>query len=140
MKECDNCKHLNDCFCEKGRDMDEYNNLCELYEEEKKYQIIYADPAWAYEDKALAGNRGAGCKYDLMTIEEMSALPIKEISRFSDEIKGGIITREFTTDYIDPVKVEKEWQMIRSVKELAIKPIAILVAVDFLDANVLDKL
>lgn len=46
----------------------------------KKYQIIYADPAWTYEDKALAGNRGAGCKYDLMTIEEMSDLPIKELA------------------------------------------------------------
>ena len=29
----------------------------------KKYQIIYADPPWSYKDKALAGNRGAGCKY-----------------------------------------------------------------------------
>lgn len=67
-------------------------------------------------------------------------LSIKEISGFSDEIKGGIITKEFTTDYIDPVKVEKEWQMVENVEELAIKPIAILVAVDFLDANVLDKL
>ena len=28
-------------------------------------------------------------------------LPIKEISGFSDEIKGGIITKEFTTDYLD---------------------------------------
>jgi hypothetical protein len=24
----------------------------------KKYQIIYADPPWAYQDKALNGNRG----------------------------------------------------------------------------------
>ncbi len=46
----------------------------------KKYKIIYADPAWTYEDKALAGNRGAGCKYDLMTIEEMCNLPIKELA------------------------------------------------------------
>ena len=47
---------------------------------DKKYKIIYADPAWTYEDKALTGNRGAGCKYDLMTIEEICNLPVKEIS------------------------------------------------------------
>jgi len=46
----------------------------------KKYNIIYADPAWTYEDKALAGNRGAGCKYDLMTLKEMINLPIIELA------------------------------------------------------------
>lgn len=40
------------------------------------YTIIYADPAWTYRDKALAGNRGAGCKYDLMTEIEMADLPV----------------------------------------------------------------
>ena len=45
-----------------------------------KYNIIYADPPWTYEDKALAGNRGAGCKYDLMTIKEMCELPVKEMA------------------------------------------------------------
>jgi N6-adenosine-specific RNA methylase IME4 len=45
-----------------------------------KYQIIYSDPAWTYEDKALAGNRGAGCKYDLMTIPEMKNLPVKDMA------------------------------------------------------------
>ena len=32
----------------------------------KKYQIIYADPPWSYRDKALAGKRGACCKYPVM--------------------------------------------------------------------------
>ena len=36
-----------------------------------KYDIIYEDPAWIYDDKALAGNRGAGCKYKLSTVNEM---------------------------------------------------------------------
>ena len=35
--------------------------------ENKKYQIIYADPPWCYKDKALTGNRGAGCKYNVMS-------------------------------------------------------------------------
>ena len=46
----------------------------------KKYSIIYADPPWTYDDKALSGNRGAGCKYDLMTIDELKKLPINQIA------------------------------------------------------------
>ncbi len=45
-----------------------------------KYQIIYADPPWSYKDKALAGNRGAICKYPVMNIEDIKNLPIKELS------------------------------------------------------------
>lgn len=45
----------------------------------KKYNIIYADPPWMYKDKALAGNRGAGCKYNLMNDKSIEELPISEI-------------------------------------------------------------
>jgi N6-adenosine-specific RNA methylase IME4 len=45
-----------------------------------RFPIIYADPAWTYDDKALAGNRGAGCKYSLMTELEMQRLPVPSIS------------------------------------------------------------
>ena len=31
---CDNCKHLQDGICQKGRDPDEYDNYCELFEKE----------------------------------------------------------------------------------------------------------
>jgi N6-adenosine-specific RNA methylase IME4 len=47
---------------------------------DKKYNIIYADPPWTYRDKALAGQRGAGCKYNLMTQEELCSLPIQSIA------------------------------------------------------------
>ena len=46
----------------------------------KKYSIIYADPPWSYDDKALAGNRGACCKYDVMDIESLKKLPIHDIT------------------------------------------------------------
>lgn len=46
----------------------------------KKYKIIYADPAWSYKDKALAGNRGAGCKYNVMSIEDIKNLPVGGIA------------------------------------------------------------
>lgn len=32
----------------------------------KRYKIIYSDPAWNYNDKALAGKRGASSKYPTM--------------------------------------------------------------------------
>jgi len=46
----------------------------------KKYQIIYADPPWEYRDKALAGNRGAGCKYPVQSQEWLNNLPVKSIA------------------------------------------------------------
>lgn len=46
----------------------------------KKYQIIYADPPWSYRDKALTGNRGAGCKYQVQTSDYLNNLPVKEIA------------------------------------------------------------
>ena len=46
----------------------------------KRYNIILIDPAWTYKDKALAGNRGAGCKYNLMTTEDIKKLPIDSIA------------------------------------------------------------
>ncbi len=39
-----------------------------------------ADPPWTYRDKALAGNRGAGCKYKLMTHQELCALPVADMA------------------------------------------------------------
>jgi N6-adenosine-specific RNA methylase IME4 len=46
----------------------------------KKYNIIYADPPWEYRDKALAGNRGAICKYDTMSQGNLCFLPVKDIT------------------------------------------------------------
>ena len=52
----------------------------DIYNTDKKYDIIYADPPWAYADKALAGNRGAGCKYPVMNIQDICNIPINEIA------------------------------------------------------------
>lgn len=46
----------------------------------KKYSIIYADPPWSYKDKALAGNRGAGCKYQTQSSAWLNNLKIKDIT------------------------------------------------------------
>jgi len=45
----------------------------------KKYNIIYADPPWAYNDK-MSGNRGACYKYDVMDIEEIKKIPVQNIA------------------------------------------------------------
>lgn len=52
----------------------------DIFNTDKKYNIIYADPAWSYKDKALAGNRGACCKYDVMSIKDIQELPVKNIA------------------------------------------------------------
>ena len=44
------------------------------------YGVIYADPAWVYRDKALAGRRGAGCKYQLTSMKDMCKLPVAELA------------------------------------------------------------
>ena len=41
-----------------------------------KYKIILADPPWHYNDRALAGARGAECKYPVMSIEELKNLRV----------------------------------------------------------------
>jgi len=46
----------------------------------KKYNIIYADPAWSYNDKMHAGERGADYKYKTMSIPEICNLPIRNIA------------------------------------------------------------
>ena len=46
---------------------------------DKKYNIIYADPAWNYTDKSL--NRGGAARhYKTMTDNEINNLPIQDIA------------------------------------------------------------
>ncbi len=47
---------------------------------EKKYSIIYADPPWSYRDKALAGKRGANCKYPTQSTSWIANMPIHSIA------------------------------------------------------------
>lgn len=52
----------------------------DIFRTDKKYDVIYADPPWSYRDKALAGDRGAGCKYDVMSLEDIKKLPVKDLA------------------------------------------------------------
>lgn len=47
----------------------------------RKYPIIYADPPWRYEMPAMGGtNRSIENHYPTMTLEEICALPVREIA------------------------------------------------------------
>ena len=43
----------------------------------KKYNIIYADPAWKYW---MGGNKNQSKHYNCMTIDEIADLPVKDIA------------------------------------------------------------
>lgn len=45
---------------------------------DKKYQIIYADPPWQYNDKGCEGS--AENHYQTMNLEDIKKLPVKDIS------------------------------------------------------------
>ncbi len=46
----------------------------------RKYTLIYADPPWAYRDKAADGDRGAGFKYPVMNVLDICRLPVWELA------------------------------------------------------------
>ncbi|WP_208952282.1 MT-A70 family methyltransferase [Rahnella sp. ChDrAdgB13] len=45
-----------------------------------KYTLIYADPPWSYRDKANDGDRGAGHKYQTMTVQDICRLPVWDLA------------------------------------------------------------
>lgn len=47
---------------------------------DRKYPIIYADPPWRYEHPPMGGNRVIENHYPTMTLEDICALPVADIS------------------------------------------------------------
>lgn len=47
---------------------------------DKKYQIIYADPPWTYNDKRGGTPRWGAIQYNTMTQEEIKQLPVQDIT------------------------------------------------------------
>jgi hypothetical protein len=60
-------------------------------------------------------------------------LPLVQVKGFADEHKGQIITREFTTDWLNVAEVERSWRQLESLDEVAIQPVFILTALDIAD-------
>ncbi|OQA48406.1 MAG: hypothetical protein BWY46_01413 [Firmicutes bacterium ADurb.Bin300] len=51
----------------------------DIFNTNNKYSIIYADPPWEYKESG-SGNRVVHAHYPTMTIEDICALPVAEIS------------------------------------------------------------
>jgi N6-adenosine-specific RNA methylase IME4 len=48
-------------------------------EQNKKYQIIYADPAWSYQNSKVP-QAGVDAQYKTMSLEDIKNLPVQEIA------------------------------------------------------------
>ena len=60
--------------------------VVDIFNTDRKYSIIYADPPWMYRDKmkmkGVHGEiRGAASFYDTMDLSDIKALPIKNIAK-----------------------------------------------------------
>lgn len=51
----------------------------DIYNTNKKYNIIYADPPWSYKDKKNNDPKMGGITYPTMELEDIKRLPIKEL-------------------------------------------------------------
>jgi N6-adenosine-specific RNA methylase IME4 len=55
----------------------EESNYIDIYTTDKKYSIIYADPAWKYWD---GGQKNQSLHYNTMTLDDICKLPVKNIT------------------------------------------------------------
>lgn len=59
------------------------NFKIDIFNSNKTFRVIYADPAWSYNDKCEGGgvqSGGAQTHYDTMSIKQICDLPVKELS------------------------------------------------------------
>lgn len=81
----------------------------DLFETDKKFRIIYADPPWSYNDKCEAGAVQSGGvevrHYDVMSIDQLCDLPVKEITE-----KNAVLFMWVTSPLLDECfDVIKSW-------------------------------
>ena len=65
-----------------NKDVD-LREVIDIYTTEKKYRVLYADPAWEYKDKCKDGSIQSKslCEhYDTMSVQQICDLPIKNIA------------------------------------------------------------
>lgn len=70
-----------------------------------KYNIIYADPPWMFSDKATAGKRGVGFKYDEMETEDICSIDVESIA--ADDC--ALFLWSTMTHIPDALRVMKAW-------------------------------
>lgn len=62
-----------------------------------KFDCIYLDPPWCYDDKLNNGDRGADHKYNTMTMEELAEMPLPDLLH-RDSVVFMWITTPFMMD------------------------------------------
>ena len=80
----------------------------DIFNTDKKYHIIYADPPWQYRNKRTGGsmNSGSASKYNTMSVEELCALPVGELAK-----KDSTLFLWTTVPMIeDAFKIMKAWR------------------------------
>jgi len=78
-----------------------------MLEFNKQYKLIYADPAWSYDNKKTGGSMisGSESKYPTMPLEDIKNLPIKNISS-----KDSVLFMWATVPLLpEAFEVMKEW-------------------------------
>ena len=81
----------------------------DIFETDKKFRIIYADPPWSYNDKCEAGAVQSGGvevrHYDVMSIDQLCDLPVEEITE-----KNSVLFMWVTSPLLDECfDVIKSW-------------------------------
>jgi len=81
----------------------------DLFDTDKKFRIIYADPPWSYNDKCEAGAVQSGGvevrHYDVMSIDQLCDLPVEEITE-----KNSVLFMWVTSPLLDECfDVIKSW-------------------------------
>ena len=80
----------------------------DIFNTEKKYNIIYADPPWKYNSRANNKTRfrcGACGHYDLMKMSDIEALPISKLAE-----KNCVLFLWTTFPYLDKqIKLFEKW-------------------------------
>lgn len=80
----------------------------DIYNTDKKYSIIYADPPWQYNDKMKMKGvhgmiRGAESFYNTMTLKDICNLPIKNITQ-DDAILFMWVTMPFLREAFEVIE------------------------------------
>ena len=82
--------------------------IIDIYNTNKKYNIIYLDPPWTYNKRNNPHTKfggGAGGHYDLMSMEEIKQLPIPQLAN-----DNCALLMWCTFPYLDKqIKLFEEW-------------------------------
>src|SRR5262249_49432836 len=80
-----------------------------------EYRDLQLFDRQVYIDDGDGGKAAIGLTLNLMVEQELyfGQLPITDVKGFKDETTGEVITRGFTTGFVDPIEMRKSWKKIQ---------------------------